>query len=120
MLSNAKDTKDRVNESEKKILNALALLLTTESKDYASGRIFCLVQLKFAVSKQNLEILKGRLKECDKMIERGEGQLVEGVEDFGGEGAEEGGEEEEEEEEEEIENGKGDEHDDDLPPGPPC
>ncbi|GMI36633.1 hypothetical protein TrCOL_g9954 [Triparma columacea] len=120
MLSNAKDAKDRVNESEKKILNALALLLTTESKDYASGRIFCLVQLKFAVSKQNLEILKGRLKECDKMIERGKGQLVEGVEDFGGEGAEEGGEEEEEEEEEEIENGKGDEHDDDLPPGPPC
>ncbi|GMH88011.1 hypothetical protein TL16_g11029 [Triparma laevis f. inornata] len=105
----------KVGSSEKRILNALTLRLN-DVRDYRTSRVFCLVQLKVASSKSNVEVLKERLCGIDVKIRKGE--------------------EEEEEEAEEDDarsevsegskrsvqrrgsGGKGGEEDD-LPPGPP-
>jgi tetratricopeptide (TPR) repeat protein len=56
-----------IQASEKKILNAFTLRLM-EVGDFEKARAFCLVQLKVAVDKANLEVLKQRLGEIEKRI----------------------------------------------------
>jgi hypothetical protein len=89
------------------------------------------VQLKYAVSKQNLDVLKRRLKECDNMIEReGTGSNPE-LSMRGGEGDEVGGDDDAavsltpKSQDQEIDNNDNDKEDDEnddddnMPPGPP-
>jgi len=55
--------------SEKKILNAFTLRLMDEG-EFSVARVFCLMQVKVAVDRGNLDVLKERLTD----IEKGEGK----------------------------------------------
>ncbi|GMH69649.1 hypothetical protein TrST_g3778 [Triparma strigata] len=59
-----------VSASEKRVLNALTLRLN-EVKSYNTSRVFCLIQLKYANSKSNVEVLKERLSRIDERLRSG-------------------------------------------------
>ena len=58
---------NNVGTVEKRILNYLTLRLN-DVKEFATSRVFCLVQLKFAADKSNLEVLKDRLAGIDTKL----------------------------------------------------